>query len=536
MKNRVGIYTRLSDEDRFKKNKEDDSESIANQKSMLLKYALSQDWEVYNVYSDDDWSGADLNRPQFKKLIEDCKNGKIDIVLCKTQSRFSRDMEVVERYIHNKFVEWGVRFVSIIDNADTEVQGNKKARQINGLVNEWYLEDLSNNIRSSLQNKREDGLYLGSFAPYGYIKDPNNKNKLLIDPIASEVVKEIFELFKSGLGYYKIAKHLNEKGILTPSNYKKENGSNYVCRKAKCGTKTKWSQDSIAKLLRNEVYIGNLVQGKKTYVSYKNHKIVIKPKDEWTTSYGTHEHIIDIETWKYVQSKFKSRVRTSRTTGKVYMFSKKVYCKECGQVFNRQLYHTKDGKTSYMKCKGRKLANHDCINKKSIRCDVLEKIVLNEINKQLDKFYNLDELDKIYKLEKKVFNDSTFFKRDNLLLEKEKLEEKVNKKNAYYKSLYEDKLEGIIAQEEFIIFREKFLKEIDEYKKRIEIINLELSKIKSKEKNISTATEILKKYTQIKQLNREIIDELIDIILIGKINQETNEREIDIKMSVDKLD
>lgn len=221
MKNSVGIYTRLSDEDRFKRNKDDDSESIANQKSMLLKYALSQDWEVYNVYSDDDCSGADINRPQFQKLIEDCKNWKIDIVLCKTQSRFSRDMEVVERYIHNKFVEWWVRFVSIVDNADTEVQGNKKARQINGLINESYLEDLSDNIRSSLQNKREDWLYLGSFAPYGYIKDPNNKNKLLIDPVASEVVKEIFELFKSGVGYYNIAKHLNEKGILTPSNYKK---------------------------------------------------------------------------------------------------------------------------------------------------------------------------------------------------------------------------------------------------------------------------------------------------------------------------
>ena len=143
MKNKVGIYTRLSDEDRFKKNKDDDSESIANQKSMLLKYALSQDWEVYNVYSDDDWSGADINRPQFQKLIEDCKNGKIDIVLCKTQSRFSRDMEIIEKYIHGKFVEWNVRFVSIVDHADTNIQGNKKARQINGLINEWYLEELS---------------------------------------------------------------------------------------------------------------------------------------------------------------------------------------------------------------------------------------------------------------------------------------------------------------------------------------------------------------------------------------------------------
>ena len=153
MGDRVGIYCRLSDEDRFKKDKNDDSESIANQKSMLLKYALNKNWEVVNVYSDDDYSGADINRPKFNELLKDCEEGKIDIVLCKTQSRFSRDMEIVEKYIHNKFIEWGIRFVSIVDNADTQVKGNKKARQINGLINEWYLEDLSDNIRSSLQNR-----------------------------------------------------------------------------------------------------------------------------------------------------------------------------------------------------------------------------------------------------------------------------------------------------------------------------------------------------------------------------------------------
>ena len=142
----------------------------------------------------------------------------------------------------------------------------------------------------------------------------------------------------------------------------------------------------------------------------------------------------------------------------------------------------------------------------------------------------------MYKLEKKAFNDSTFLKRDNLLLEKEQLQEKVSKKNDYYKSLYEDKLEGIITQEDFVMFKEKFSKEIDEYKNRIEIIDLELSEIKSKEENISTTTEIFKKYKQIKELNREIIDEFIDAVLIGKINPETNEREIDIEMNVIKLD
>lgn len=530
LKNRVGIYTRLSDEDRFKKNKVDDSESIANQKSMLLKYALNHQWEVYNVYSDDDWSGMDINRPQFQRLINDCQNGKIDIVLCKTQSRFSRDMEIIEKYIHNKFVEWGIRFVSVVDNADTLVLGNKKTRQINGLINEWYLEDLSNNIRSSLQSKREDGLFLGSFAPYGYIKDPNNKNKLLIDPVASAVIKDIYNMFKSGVGYYKIAKHLSENGILTPSNYKKENGSKYVCGAVKGKNNTKWSQDTIARILKNEVYIGNLVQGKKTYISYKNHKTIVKPKEQWTISYKTHEPIIDIETWSCVQSIIKSRVRPCRTIGEIYMFSKKVYCKDCGSSFNRQIYITKDGKTSYMKCKGSK-KDIGCTNKASIRCDELEQIVLNEINNQINKFYNYDDYNKLYKFQKKHIEDSIVLRKDSLLLEKEKIQEKINNFYKYYQSLYKDKLDGIITIEDFIIFKDKFSKDIEKYKKRINLIDVELIKINKKKRKIPCSPQIVKGPIQLKKLNKEIIDKLIDVIFVGGINQEKNEREINIEIN-----
>ena len=151
---KVGVYCRLSDEDRDKLNKNDDSDSIVNQRSMCLKYAQQNGWNVVDIYSDDDFSGAGIYRPDFERMIKDCESGRINIVLCKTQSRFSRDMEVIEKYLHNKFVEWGVRFVSIVDNADTDNEANKKSRQIKGLVNEWYLEDLSNNVNKSLKNKR----------------------------------------------------------------------------------------------------------------------------------------------------------------------------------------------------------------------------------------------------------------------------------------------------------------------------------------------------------------------------------------------
>ena len=174
---KVGVYTRLSNEDRFKKNKNDDSNSIINQKSMCMKYAVNQGWEIIDIYTDDDFSGAGTYRPEFERMLKDCESGRINLVLCKSQSRFSRDMEVIEKYLHNKFILWGVRFVSIVDNADTDEEYNKKSRQINGLMNEWYLDDLSTNIKKSLKNKREDGLFMGSFACYGYRRSEEDKHK-----------------------------------------------------------------------------------------------------------------------------------------------------------------------------------------------------------------------------------------------------------------------------------------------------------------------------------------------------------------------
>jgi len=173
---RAAIYCRLSEEDADKADPGQDSRSIQNQKSMLVRYAVEQGWQIYNIYSDDDYTGSDRERPQFNRLLEDARRGCFDIVLCKSQSRFTREMELVEKYIHGLFVEWSVRFVGYADNADTANRGNKKARQINGLVNEWYLEDMSQNIRTVLDAKRRQGEFVGSFASYGYRKGPEDRS------------------------------------------------------------------------------------------------------------------------------------------------------------------------------------------------------------------------------------------------------------------------------------------------------------------------------------------------------------------------
>ena len=155
--------------------------SIQNQKDILSAYALRQGWSIYRIYSDDNYSGSDRNRPEFNQMIEDAKAHKFDIVLCKTQSRFTREIAVVEDIIHGLFQRLGIRFVSPVDNIDTDMTGNKKSRQIHSLVNEWYLEEMSDNIKSALHSRMEHGHHIGAFAPYGYRKDPDKKGHLLIE-------------------------------------------------------------------------------------------------------------------------------------------------------------------------------------------------------------------------------------------------------------------------------------------------------------------------------------------------------------------
>ena len=221
---RAVLYLRLSDEDRDKLSKEELSESIKNQEVMLKNYAIENGWEIVDVYNDEDWSGADSTRPHFNEMIKECELGNVDIVLCKTQARFARDMELVEKYVHDKFHEWNVRFITVVDRIDNAKNETKKTSQILGLTDEWYLEDTSNNIRETFKTKRGDGQFTGSFAPYGYMRDPENKNHLIPDPVVSNIVVRIFEEYNKGYGCQKIAKRLTDDKIPSPYEYKLSNG------------------------------------------------------------------------------------------------------------------------------------------------------------------------------------------------------------------------------------------------------------------------------------------------------------------------
>ena len=295
---RCAIYCRLSKEDAVKPAPE--SESIQNQKQILTRYARSQGWEIFDLYCDEDCSGADADRPDFNRMLRDDEAGRFGVLLCKTQSRFTRDMELAERYIHGLFPLWGVRFVAPADNVDTALRGNKKARQINALVNEWYLEDLSENIRMVLESKRRQGQYIGSVPLYGYRKDPADRHRLVIDEPAAKVVRQIFRWFLDGAGTQRITALLNGAKIPNPSAYKNRTAQGSGL----------WNKGTVSRILHNEMYAGTLVQGRRRKLSYKSRRSVKVPPEDWVRIEGAHEPIIPPADFLRVQSLLAARRRS----------------------------------------------------------------------------------------------------------------------------------------------------------------------------------------------------------------------------------
>lgn len=673
---RVALYLRLSKEDLDKLNSEERSESIKNQERMLREKVAQEPWQIVDIYIDEDYSGADSNRPEFNRMINDCKNGKIDIVLCKSQSRFSRNMELIEKYIHNKFIEWNIRFIGLVDNADTDNEENKKSRQINGLVNEWYLEDTSKNIKETLRNKKKAGLYTGSFAPYGYKKDENNKNYLVVDPVASEVVKKIFELYNSGWGYYKIVNYLNCKKIPCPYDYKIMHGykigsptkrkhqniisinkkgryiifntfvneelekvtniisigmltcnnllgekiddnidlfvrkldkgmrifssstlneqidlstlqlyNNHIWKELKVGDviskdtlyiaviideirslnnktyelevtvnsnsknseyyfmtnivhdgnkkvkycskyekKSSWSDRTISEILRNEVYIGNLVQGKFKNISYKNQKSRHIPKKDWIIVKNTHTSIIDKDTWDSVQARLNLNNRCDTITGKINPLSKKVYCNICGKSFEKTC--GSKHKYEYLVCRDRRMRWINCDNKTSIRIDQLENEILLQINNFIQNFKDEKILNN---LKKEMINEELFQdKIDALRKELQDNENEIIIQEKCFKQLYEDRVHQIINDNQFSFLNQRYNEDIKNIQDRQRIIKTELELIYREQAKFKNKDESFKNYEKVDKLTVELMNEWIDKIYIDKVNEEQNSRNIKI--------
>ena len=501
------------DEDR----RQAESESIQNQRALLTAYAADHGWDIYAVYCDEDYSGADRLRPDFNRMLAAAKQKRFQIILCKSQSRFTRDMELVEKYIHGLFPIWGIRFIAVADNADTEVKGNKKARQINGLVNEWYLEDLSENVRMVFDLKRREGQYIGGFPIYGYKKDPANKNRIVIDPEAAEVIRQIFQWSLEGHGKQNIAHMLNEGGVPSPARYKAEHG--WTCNTPSKNDYGLWNKTTIWRILHNEMYTGTMIQGRRKKVSYKSKVLIDVPEDQWYRVEGTHEPIIDLETFNAVQ---RSLAVCSKTdgNGEVHLLSGLVKCMDCGSTMSK-VTDCRQGRPrrSYLRCKlYADSGKAKLCTRHSIRLDKLEELLSDRIRYYVQTYYKLDPQD---------LQPRRDTRREALEQESKSLMAQLEKRGQALKALYLDKVSGLLTDGQFTDLNQSFLEEKARLEQRLAKVEADLADQERPQRQ-ADLMERAKELLKLETVPRELVVALVEKIEIGERNPDTGEQQVRI--------
>ena len=499
----AALYVRLSKEDRHKLNKEDDSESIINQRIMLLDYCTKHDIQIYDIYNDEDFSGSDRERPEFNRMITDAKNRKFNIIISKTQSRFARDMELTEKYINGLFPLWGIRYIGVVDNTDSTNFQNLKQRQISALVDEWYIQDLSANVKATLKAKRKQGLFVGAFAPYGYIKDPNNKNHLIIDDEAANVVKYVFQLYLEGLGVAAIARRLNDEGIPNPATYKKQHGHSFQNINGECADF--WKTFTISNMLSNEVYIGNTVQGKAENISFKSNKKRVKPKSEWDIVQHTHKSIIDIETWDNVQRIRKEKPKSANLYKEPNIFACKVRCMDCGG--SMRIYYANHRR--YFRCTTHYVVSDKC-GGKFISEKVLKESVLKEIHNLYERYIDENEIAQEIIITNEIDEKIRMIKSKikSLQIELPKIEKRL-------KQIYVDKLDRVISQDDFLNYTIQFTQDKNDVKTKIQNLEAELANVQLNQQIKQDTNDIIHQFKDIKELDIVTVRNLINFIEVG---------------------
>ena len=498
----VAIYIRLSREDGDK----EESDSVGNQRKLLTEYvAKKDDFILYDVYVDDGYSGTNFNRPSFQRMIADIEDGKVNCVVVKDLSRFGRDYIDTGRYLERYFPELGVRFISVTDSIDSMKQAYNMLLPIKNIFNEQYARDISKKIQATVKSKQKAGEFIGAFTSYGYKKSPVDKNKLVIDDYAADVVRRIFSLYIQGYGKQRIAKLLNAEGILCPAEYKKVNGENYKnCNRLE--STTYWSYSTINSILHREMYVGNMVQGTKHQRMRSKQKKM--PKEEWIIVENTHEPIIDKATWEKAQSLLQKRTRELDLETNKNIFAGFVKCGDCGRAMTKNMWRRADGSKTYsLYCGTYKRNGKQYCTPHTLPMAVLEDIVLGDLKAIVDSVDNLKEL-----VQSQSFTASKVKRIADTELSKIKAE--LERVKRLKKSIYEDYREELISKEEFLSYREDYLKKEELYSKQIEALE------EKKKDNVTEdvfETPWLKRLLELKDietLDRDIVVEMISEIKV----------------------
>ena len=489
---RAALYTRLSREDGDKP----ESDSIANQRSLLEDFAARQpDLQVIGQYSDDGFTGTNFQRPDFQRMIADIEAGKINCVIVKDLSRFGRDYINSGRYLERWFPEHGVRFLAINDHIDSENGPYDMLLPFKNVFNEQYARDISNKVKSAMQSKQRQGQFIGAFASYGYRKDPEDHNKLLIDPCAAAVVQRIFDLYEQGNGKIRIAKLLNEEGIPCPSEYKKLNGERYH-NGQKLGKTTYWTYSTIHRMLKNQMYIGNMEQGRAPrQIMHGRAKQL--DRSQWTIVEGTHEPIISRQQWERVQALLAKDTRSPAFEQNVSPFAGFLRCGDCGRAMSK----TNHPGGVYYCCGSYKRYGPSACTRHGISQRELEQIVLDDLNKIIQAVGDLKVLAEEAAPKKKI---------RSLHVERERIQGNLERVYHLKKSAYEDFRSGLLTQVEYSRYKE-------DYTRQEEALSAQLTQLEQKQpENIFERPWIasLLEHGKLTELDRTTVAETVKEILV----------------------
>ena len=499
------LYLRLSRDDGDK----EESNSITGQRELLRDYISQRpEFREYAVRVDDGFSGSTFERPSFQKMIEDVKAGRTDCIIVKDLSRFGRNYLDAGEYIEKIFPFLGVRFIAVNDNYDS--LGDKKASDdliipFKNLINEAYCRDISVKIRSQLEIKRKNGQFLGSFAAFGYLKDEQNKNKLVVDQYAADIVRDIFKWKLEGVSPQDIADALNKLGVLSPMEYKRSLGMKFTTS-FKTNSKALWSAGTVIRVLKNPIYTGVLIQGKETTPSYKVHKRVTKDESEWTVIEDSHEAIISKIDFDSVQKVLKCDTRRSPGGKAVGLFSGMIFCGDCGASMVRKTVPAGEKKYVYYVCSVHK-QDKSC-SPHRIRDNALEEIVLDSLKQHISEVVDMSEL--------LTITDTAPLRT----AQAQKVQRQLDKKHEEYEklqkllmSLYENLTDGIIDREEYTRLKASFTARADEAEKQMDTLREQLEDIHNHGTENAWMNEFIKRQG-LTSLDRAVVVALIDKILI----------------------
>lgn len=514
----TALYERLSQEDKL----EGESNSIANQKKILERYCREHGITAYRHYDEDDgYSGTNFNRPGFQRMLADIKAGKIKRVIVKDMSRFGRDYLQVGFYTDMLFPDFGVHFIAVNDGVDS-TRGENEFTAIRNVFNEMYARDTSKKIRATWQSKGKSGEHLTTIPPYGYMKDPDNKKKWIIDEEAAAVVQQIFALCVSGMGPTQIAKWLEKNEIYNPTAYSQAKGRPVTNKPT--ANPYKWTNETVSRTLERIEYLGHTVNFKTRKQSYKSKKKLWNDPSEWVIFENTQPPIVEESVFLIVQNIRRSRRRPTKM-GDMGIFSGLLYCAECGGKMYQCRATNFTEEQKYFICSTYRKGKDLCTTH-SIKNVVLHEIVLRNLREAIE-YVTQYEAEFIQEAA-----DSRLRERDAEFSRKRetlsRAESRIAELDNLFKHLYEDNVTGKLSDERFIKMSRDYELEQENLKSMAEVLREEIKQQEKQKTNVKAFISVVKKYTDMQELDASILREFIDRIEVSHTDKKSKTREITI--------